>query len=207
MVLVLAALVLSCQPGQQPDSGPQAVRPAIVAESDRALANSPVSQVSEFGREVLADAVLTLAEYERAILGFRECMQGTGYTLYREWLPTNNHGYQFNASHPGGGPDETNEARALRVEQVGDCKRVWAIDELSFVWASHHRVAEGLLQRARVALAACLRDRGEDFPEDPTEADFARYHRTPLADRADPYGFRLCQERIEEEFDLPGFGG
>jgi hypothetical protein len=207
--LLLSLIMFGCGSSPARQSSPAGEQPAArvpAVELESPAAGGPLSGISDFQRALLADGVLTLAEYEQAILAFRECAVGLGYQL-REWMPRHDRGYSVSATYRlPEGQKESLETAQSRTAQLQRCHREY-LEAVGYVWIKEHHPSESEFQQAREALGACLREQGEEFPANPTEGDFTRYHRTPLAARANIDAFPICQERIADEFDLPGFGG
>ncbi len=210
MIATAAAVLSGCGGGQSDSPTTPTVEPgaAVVTDQDRQILNSPLEGVSDLVNELLADGVLTLAEYERGILEYKQCMARLGATAHDEWMPTDNHGYQAGFRSPAPPPEEdTHEARAKHVEEVAKCSRGIAAP-LGYVWNRDHEPTERERQEARDAFAACLRAAGEDFPQEhPSMDEFAAWRRRWGEVRNLPQTFRTCQARIEREFDLPNFAG
>jgi hypothetical protein len=152
---------------------------------------SSIGRVSERAEEILADGLLTWAEYEQAIIAKRECMLAAGYTKERIDLQT---GFWRHASQ---GEDVTNAAARCNEDLI----------VLSWLWATHHQTSEQERGRARMTLANCLRElAGAELPEIPDRGDLERYMQSPEAAR-NPRAFLDCQYRVEEEFGFANFGG
>jgi hypothetical protein len=93
------------------------------------------------------------------------------------------------------GDDDREEVRAA----YQDCYERFAI-AIDRAWAAAHAPTEEELQMARQALAKCLREAGEDVPEQPAIEDFVRLQQTAEA-------FGRCSQAISEEFGIPNFAG
>jgi hypothetical protein len=209
-LLVVAALVLAVACGSDDEANGETAdqRPAGAAVPDSALAlpNGPLTDLSDFQKEILSDGVLTLAEYERAILAYRTCIEGYGYRIDHEYMPTKNHGYGTYSSRVAT-VGETDTERAFAEAGFKACERDY-IEALGFVWSLDNRPSEEERQRARDAFATCMHDQGEEFPDHPSEADFSVYVRTRAGEgRGTPAAFKDCSIRIGDEFDMPFFGG
>ncbi len=174
------------------------VDPALLQDPKGPLAN-----LSDFQKEILGDGVLTLAEYERAILEVRRCMAALGSTPTRESMPTKNHGYSARWYNPGPGRETTEDEKRQNREQTARCFRDYT-DALGSVWGRTYHASAEELQRARDAFAACIRDRGAgDLPIHPGDGEILNF----IVSAAGAPEVRACRERIEEEFDMPSFAG
>jgi hypothetical protein len=189
--LVLVPALSACgQDASAPTEAPGDTSPAHVSDAERASLSS-IGRVSERAEEILADGLLTWAEYEQAIIAKRECMLAAGFTKERPDLQT---GFW---RHSEQGEDVSNAAARCNEDVI----------VLSWLWARHHQPSEQEVQAARTTFANCLRElAGADLPETPGRADLERFARSPESAR-NPQAFVQCQFRVEEEFGFPNFGG
>ncbi len=140
--------------------------------------------------EMLADGVVSFAEYEEVLLAYAACTADIGVEV-RLTLRYQGKFFEILTNIPGDAAPEV-------FEQDDECywREVGPINQL---WGLQNQPTEQEIQQARAALAACLRDSGIEVPEDATSDDFANLPPSR--------SFVLCAERIGEEFGIPGFGG
>jgi hypothetical protein len=186
---LVAAAVIAC------GGGGDGAGPAREAEgvklSDMELAALPsIGPVSDRVRAILADQILTTAEYELAWLEREECLLESGFSNQR----------------PGARGGWWRSSSGEASEQLWrQCNADILV--LSWIWSAHHRPTELELRAARETLARCLEDlSGATLPEHPSTEDFEAYSQSAFA-REHPSAFSECQYRVEEEHGLLDFGG
>jgi predicted dehydrogenase len=158
--------------------------------SQGATTDAPGSQ-TDFQEAALADGVVTFAEYERAMLATIECLRDGGVEVTDATpVPGDRLTFEFYS-----GDDDREAVRAA----YQDCYERFAV-AIDRAWATANAPTEEELQEARQALAECLRDAGEDVPEQPALEDFVRLQQTAEA-------FGRCSQAISEEFGIPNFAG
>jgi hypothetical protein len=190
----LAALTLSCGGDPASPSGGEGLEVRLSPGECQAIDDLPA-----FQRELLRDCVLTLAEYEEAALQYKLCMEEAGFTITREWPP--NEFRAFGMELLGYAPPGDQAAKAALDKSADDCQNYTR--ELGRFWIQRYRPSEAMLQEARNALGACLREFGAQMSEQTTTEEIVAYVRAQTS--ANDFG--QCQERVIEEFGLPGFGG
>lgn len=149
---------------------------------------------SDFQRERLQDGKLTYEEYESAVLATVKCLRDRGVVISVE--PRRVAGNRIEFAYASN--DATDDAASSAYDA---CYRDYQT-LVDIVWFQQNQPSEETVQRARQALAACLREAGADLPEHPTAADFRQL---ALAGNQSLPG---CQQKTSSEFDLPdGFIG
>lgn len=143
---------------------------------------------SEFQRERLQDGKLTYEEYESAVLATVQCLRDRGVVISVEPRRASGNLLQFAWA-------STAETDAAGWPAYESCYREHQA-LIDLLWSQQNQPSEETVQRARAALADCLREAGEDLPENPASADFRR-----LAIAGHPAVF-ACQHKITTEFDL-----
>jgi hypothetical protein len=134
---------------------------------------------------------VTFSEYEAATLATIECLREQGVEVSGATPSAGNRlTFEF---FTGDAP--LAEVRASYQE----CYEEFAI-EVDRAWADANRRTEEELQMARRALADCLRDAGEEVPENPTTEDFVTLQQTAAS-------FGDCSQRVGDEYGIPNFGG
>jgi hypothetical protein len=194
----LAAVTLSCGGGPASPAGGEGLEVRLSPGECQAI--DDLDDLKGFERELLRDCVLTLAEYEEAALRYKQCLEGAGYTVTREWPPNEFRGFAMEGS--GYAPPGDEAAKAALNKGWDDCQR-YNPRELGRFWSQRYRPSEAMLQEARNALGACLRELGVQMSEKPSTEEMTAY----LLAKTSLDEFFQCQERVVEEFGLPGFAG
>lgn len=143
---------------------------------------------SAFQRERLEDGRLTYEEYESAVLATVKCLRDQGVVISVEPRPAAGNRIEFAYAST-----EETDARAAAAYEA--CYREYQ-NLIDAVWYQQHQPGDETIQRARQALAECLREAGAELPEQPTAADFRA-----LALAGDP-ALPGCQHKVSSEFDL-----
>lgn len=150
-------------------------------------------------QEMLKDGRLSFDEYRGAFLSFVACAESHGGKAEGPPTLTRRGKLEIPLLFPAG------DAAVVAVAVQG-CKD----EQLSMVdslWSMHVAPAKEELQHAREALAACLRSAGfPNVPGRPAPGELLQFwpgHGSDLPATV----FFGCQEQIDHEYDLPGFGG
>lgn len=148
-----------------------------------------MEDASEFQRGILEDGIVTLVEYERAHLGFQQCIEEKGYTFSEGPRLTALMVYDYMILYP----DVSRIAEGQSAH--ADCRAEFT-NQVSLAWT--HRIFPGeaeLLARADEAIDECLEGDGFQRPERPN----------PGATDPQNEAFIRCLFRIQEKFDIPGW--
>jgi hypothetical protein len=188
--MIVGFVLAGCREAESRSGHDESSASAVSISSSELKEIERVVHLSTFQKELLADGQLTLAEYELAALGYGRCVREAGWTIEREWLPTDKRGYSSKLYRDGIDPAAQVAARSCEQEYISG---------LTLIWALHHRPSEQELQRQRNALGACLRESGVMLPDDPSEADISAY----VASAGTVVVFASCIERVETEFGTP----
>jgi hypothetical protein len=154
---------------------------------------------SQFQQDLLKDGRLSFNEYRTAFLRYVSCIEDRGGKAEGQPVRTKRVKLEQTLVFPSG--DGASVAAAIegcRAENLSVVDRLWSM---------HVAPSKDELQRARESLAACLRNGGfPGVPEQPGPGELIQFwpgHGSAVT----PATFYRCQEEIDTEYDLPGFGG
>lgn len=214
MMFVLAGILAACHsPGEtthEPassstqESGRSSSRFKDV-EIPSAVLKAISPDTPEQQLRLLKDGRLTFAEYESAVLAMAACVQRSHLGI-RFAQPTEDGAVEVTAG-PFLNVRGRYEYGFLYYGPISDSERVireCRDNELTMVenfWIESVAPAQSDYDTARVALAQCMKERGEPVQGDDLRASFAEYrlHPTPA--------YWQCCWRIQSDFGLPGFSG
>lgn len=170
------------------------------ARLQEAINGAPPSQAA-----ALADGKLSFAEYEAAVFAMASCVLSSGLGITFAIIdpdgnlkivdgPVLNRRGRYEYGFLYYGPIASSET------EIAACKKEF-LERVELFWIENVAPTQRDIDAARRALAACMREAGEEIPLDATPADFSSYQSRP----SEPYDH--CRRRISYDFGLPGFGG
>lgn len=214
LVLILAGVLAACQSSKDAAPGPPG---ASTQESGRtssrfkdveippAVLKAILPDTPEQQLQLLKDGRLTFAEYESAVLTMSACVQrsdlgirfaqptedGTVEVTAGPFLNVRGR-YEYGFVYYGPISESERVIRECRDSELTMVENVW-IESVAPAQADY--------DKARVALAQCMKDRGEPVQGDDLRVSFTEYrlHPTPA--------YWQCCWRIQKDFGLPGFSG
>ncbi len=163
--------------------------PAVGRPGDFTIPESRLDDIlaaaSEFERPLLADGVLTFAEYEQAVFAGLSCLEEKGATIvhvvpvvfggtvhgdFAQAKPgprlTARGQYFYIPSLPGLSLPETQSIRESCAKQYHSI--------IDFLWAEAIAPTESERQTMTTVMGDCMRERGLEIPENPSEDDLLR---------------------------------
>ncbi|MGE5595853.1 MAG: hypothetical protein ACM3S1_07445 [Hyphomicrobiales bacterium] len=170
------------------------------------VAAAKAQGVSAFQLGLIEDGTLTFAEYEQAILAMVQCSvdAGAGVAYMKAGHPILNeirmtkqglYDYAFRI------PAEADESAITSA--INGCKHEYS-EMVEGFWSEHVRPSVEELNAAREALIDCMQDAGMDVPDGVSGEEFFQY--TQPNGQPDPR-YIDCVAKVDEEADLPYFGG
>jgi hypothetical protein len=136
---------------------------------------------------------VTYEAYERAVLATVQCIREAGMGVSGV-TPVPGRRLTYIAY---GLPGEKDPRPGLRISSECYDSHLRAID---MAWIIATQPSEQQLDRARGALAECLRAAGESVPDPPSTEDLVRLQQSAPA-------FGECSDAVSKEFDIAFFGG
>jgi hypothetical protein len=168
---------------------------------------------SPFERGLLADGVLSFADYERSTFSMIDCVKERGFEVihFKRMVV-----YDLNDTSPG--PRLTTRGKYLfsfvgspgsdattLSSRVAECKRTYSAG-IELLWAEHISPTLAEQQEIRDTMAECVRSAGQSVPEHPSQADLdlLAYPPDGMADQGQmaPEWFEQCYATIADEFEL-----
>ncbi len=147
------------------------------------LANARQSATDE-QLSILADGMVTFAEYEQSVLSTVSCIEQTGAMAIGPELKFQGKWYVYSAR----------TSSEVQVPGVQRCLARGALIENT--WSLEIQATEQEIQVARTALIQCLNDRGLTVPKDASS--------DRLAGLASSSIYRECSDKIGEELGFRG---
>ena len=117
-----------------------------------------------FQREILADGVVTFAEYERAVFRTVQCIRELGYHVDGPKLGARGVFYEYWVTVGPAGSEATSEA-----QDRCDAEYLAWVD---FAWAKENELTGAELEAELERLGTCLREAGVEVPAEATVDDF-----------------------------------
>lgn len=216
LVIVLAvtagSAVYASRPGTSGASPQAAASAASIADLAVATPGTPPNDVvlspeevrdasvglSQFQQDLMKDGRLSFDDYKAAFNRYAGCLENLGGKPEGPAVITAHWKLTMSIAMPGG--------TAQSAAAIDGCRREYLsmIDQL---WSMHTAPTKDELVPAREALAACMRDSGFSMvPEHPAPGELVQFwpgHGSVVP----PQVFATCQGKIDDQYDLPGFGG
>ncbi len=191
LVAVCGALALVAIAQQVTGIGARAGSPIHPIDE---LVRASATDAPDFQAAMLADGVITRAEYESASRAAWQCIKNSG-------VPIGDQVERLDGTLVATvGPFATYEEGAAVQPLIDGCNTRFR-DRVALAWFLQNQPSAETLAAARASLGACLRDAGIDVPENAASAEFAAIARGGTPE------FARCSERVSMQFKLPGFGG
>lgn len=171
-----------------------------------------IAEATEYERQLIADGVLSFADYERYVLDTIACLEDGGLVVMHDPNAfesfdgvSRTTGLQGALPGPMLGNDgsyhylpTSREPEALsRV--VGACQEEYG-RTINRLWAQHVAPDELDLNAYRAAMGQCIRDAGHDAPESPSAEELLAI-RQANGPGSDPEWYSVCERRITAEFE------
>ncbi|MGH8873743.1 MAG: hypothetical protein ACRDVM_00600 [Acidimicrobiia bacterium] len=188
-MMVWVLLLLACASGPEEQANPEA----------REMAISLAERTSPFQREILADGVVTEAEYERAMLTSRECVEQKGWRVGELDAGLNGFTLQFDMIwQTRDDPAEDARLSDEATKAFDDCMNHFHFD-VEQVFIQQH-VPTGAEQQAQVAEAiACLARAGlAGVDEDSTDVEVSQAILSSSLDEAHKFEAEKCLYRYSQ---------
>ena len=188
IAVFIALVAVAC--GSAGDGPP---RPRVAVDANLWRTAWEISTAPQ--REALKDGEVTFAEYEAAALRTVQCLNDNGVTGEATYdVSTKTYSVAARWQSPTGREPSDLEKRAGNAA----CYAAnW--NGVNQAWSAQNQPSQQVLDQARAALAACLRDAGLDIPAQPRPDQLAAVQGYPA--------FLACSSRVGAEFGLANFGG
>lgn len=164
------------------------------------LAAAQLGNASEFGREIVADGEVTAAEYERAVLATKRCIEDEGFAVEGPTLAAN--GVLLDLVIVNGGEDADGNSR---VRPVYDRCSGEFLEPVSMVYAEQQVPSEEERREQLASLVTCFEDAGvSGFTVDTLAHEFLMEPTNPTYDGN--FAVNDCVQRHEFALVEP-YGG
>lgn len=166
------------------------------------------AELSEYQRDLLKDGILTFAEYERAVFDMAGCVIAAGGRVSgakngavkdgTEPYLNKRHQYEYSIGGDTRSKDQL-------VGAFDRCRATYS-SYIEPIWRELTAPTETEFQEARRAIGKCLQASGTAVPENPSSAELFGIA-TGGGSSAISEQYLSCVYLVQEEYDVPGFGG
>lgn len=181
---LVMALVTACGSGEAEPGSPSGTGQTSQAGAPGVSSPLPIPpaslalllpEASDFEKDLIEDARISVAEYEAAKLAEVACLRTAGVTVQEPVRLDGLYKYRLVLSYPAGRPELSNAARECNKEHSGVIDRLWA--EVSVP------LYQRTISESRRLMAECYRQNGlkvDERPQDSTDPAVQERYRACL---------------------------
>jgi hypothetical protein len=185
---------VACEQSSEPE--PNSSTTTLSREENERIQSDP--SLSDYQRAALADGRLDLAEVIDGHFQTVACVEDLGARITADFPPTLKRAGTFRW--------EAATANGVSFAEFEACEASFS-RRLNEIWARYHRPSEAELNAARERYSNCLSERGVPVTKDSSSVEIFQVRDQWRAAGNDNSAWVTCQRLVEEEFDLPNFGG
>ncbi len=144
-----------------------------------------LANTSEFQRDLLADKVITFAEYEKATLATIQCLREAGLTVQGPYprSETDDRYLEYSFGFQGVASADVDENNKKMFATGDRCESAYRTD-VARVWQFQHLLTPQARQEQKLLIIECLRQAGMSIAPEASHQDVLRAASDPKSDAA-----------------------